>query len=155
MARPRFKPADEQRKTVQVMAAYGIPEEQIARTLGVRGIDPKTLRKYFPRELSVGGTLANSAVAQTLYQMATSGKCAAATIFWLKSRARWTERAPLARPEVADERPESESEAELDQRITAELAGIAARSVEVVSGELEFPAEAQAAPQVEGLESAA
>jgi hypothetical protein len=153
MARPRFKPADEQRKTVQVMAAYGIPEDQIARTLGVRGIDPKTLRKYFSRELSVGGTLANSAVAQTLYQMATSGKCAAATIFWLKSRARWTERAPLARPEVADER--QESEAELDQRITAELAGIAARSVEVVSGELEFPAEAQAAPQVEGLESAA
>jgi len=92
MARPRFKPTAQMRQSVQAMTAYGIPEEHIARTLTPRGIDPKTLRRHFRRELDVGATLANSTVAQTLFQMATTGKHPAATIFWLKTRAGWRER---------------------------------------------------------------
>jgi hypothetical protein len=45
------------------MAAYGMPEEQIASTTGPKGISPKTLRKYFHRELLLGATKANSKVA--------------------------------------------------------------------------------------------
>src|SRR6267378_1378009 len=92
MARPRFKPSTADSKTVQTLSAFGIPEEQIATNVGPRGISPKTLRKYFRRELAAGMMKANAAVAQTLYQMATSGQSPAATIFWLKSRMKWNER---------------------------------------------------------------
>ena len=91
MPRPRFKPTPEQRRNVEALAAYGIPEEELARTIGEHGIDAKTLRKYFRRELDLAATKANSAVAQTLYQLATSGKCPAATMFWLKCRSGWKE----------------------------------------------------------------
>ena len=37
---------------------------------------------------------ANYKVAQTLYQMATSGECPAATIFWAKTRNHLRERSP-------------------------------------------------------------
>jgi len=67
MARPRFEATAEQRHTVEAMAAYGVPEDEIARSVGERGIDPKTLRKHFRRELDIGATKANSNVAQTLY----------------------------------------------------------------------------------------
>ncbi len=87
MARPRFQPTPEQRRTVEAMAAYGVREEEIAGSLGEAGIDPKTLRKHFRRELDIGATKANATVAQTLYKLATSGKHPGATIFWLKSRA--------------------------------------------------------------------
>ena len=48
MGRPAFAPSAEQRKQVETMAGYGIPEEDIALVLG---IDPKTLRKHFRLEL--------------------------------------------------------------------------------------------------------
>jgi hypothetical protein len=79
MPRPRFEPTAEQRKTVEAMAAYGLREDQIASTIGPKGIDPKTLRKHFRRELLLGATKANSKVAETTYQMAISGKCPAMT----------------------------------------------------------------------------
>ena len=47
MARPQFKPTDDQRRMVKSMAAMGIPHEQIAIKMGIRS--PKTLRKHFPR----------------------------------------------------------------------------------------------------------
>jgi hypothetical protein len=72
MARPQFEPSEEHRRSVQTMAGYGIPEDVIARTIGPKGIDPKTLRKHFRRELLLGSTWANAQVAKTLFQMATS-----------------------------------------------------------------------------------
>ena len=64
MARPKFEATEQLRKTVGTMAAFGIPEQQIALTVGERGIDPKTLRKYFSHELAVGATKANATVAR-------------------------------------------------------------------------------------------
>jgi hypothetical protein len=61
--------------------------------IGIRSA--KTLRKHFRAELDRGGLEANSNVAQALYKMATSGKHAAATMFWLKCRAHWRERGTL------------------------------------------------------------
>lgn len=89
MSRPRFIPSESQRQTVRSMAAYGITQEEIARCLGVTA---KTLRRHFREELDRAATDANAQVAQTLFKMAKSGKCPAATIFWLKCRARWRER---------------------------------------------------------------
>jgi hypothetical protein len=89
MSRPRFVPTDEKRKNVRSMAAYGIKQEDIAIAVGA--LSPKTLRKHFPEELRCGAIEANAQVAQTLYQMAISGKCPAATIFWAKTRMGWRE----------------------------------------------------------------
>jgi replication-associated recombination protein RarA len=90
MPRPQLKPTQEQRHLVRSMAGMGIPHGEIARKIGVRS--PKTLRKHFRHELDLGATEANYKVAQTLFQMATSGKSPAATIFWAKTRNRFKER---------------------------------------------------------------
>jgi len=89
MARPKFEPTGEQRRTVKSMSAYGSKQEEIAKVIGLRS--PKTLRKHFSKEIALGAIEANAQVAQTLYQMATSKECPAATIFWLKTRAGWRE----------------------------------------------------------------
>jgi hypothetical protein len=152
MARPRFEPTAEQRRNVEALAAYGIPEEDLARTIGEHGIDAKTLRKHFRRELNVASTKANSAVAQTLYQMATSGKCPAATMFWLKCRAGWKEISVMQHsgPQGG---PIQISNGDLDKRITDELARIAAsRTVANVPGAANAGTEDETAVPVEGLE---
>lgn len=87
MPRPRFTPTPDQRRLVKSLAAFGTPQEQIARRLGVRS--QKTLRKYFRQELDNGSLEANAKVAQTLYEMATSGQHPTATVFWLRTRASW------------------------------------------------------------------
>lgn len=47
----RFKPTEEQRRSVRVMSGFGVPQEDIAIHLE---IDAKTLRKHFRRELDRG-----------------------------------------------------------------------------------------------------
>jgi hypothetical protein len=125
MARPEFEPTHEQRKNVEAMSAYGIDEVKIASVIGDHGIDPKTLRKHFRHELDVGATKANAVVGQTLYRMATSGQHPAASMFWMKCRAGWKETQVLQHS-GPDGGPIQISNDQLDQRITDELARIAA-----------------------------
>jgi hypothetical protein len=87
MSRPAYKPDDVHRRQVEAMAAYGIPEPDISRVVG---IDPKTLRKYYRDELDMGSTKANAQVAGFLFNAARNGNVTA-QIFWLKTRARWKE----------------------------------------------------------------
>ncbi|MDQ1249754.1 MAG: hypothetical protein QG597_4130 [Actinomycetota bacterium] len=47
------------------MAAYGVPERDIARVLG---IDPKTLRKHYRDELDTGSIKATAKVAEFLFR---------------------------------------------------------------------------------------
>jgi hypothetical protein len=86
----RFVPTPDQRKQVDAMAGYGVPEDAIAKVIG---IDPHTLRKHFRHELDTAHVRANSAVAQSLYQKAVGNgpQAVTACIFWLKTRARWKE----------------------------------------------------------------
>lgn len=51
MGRPAHKPDPMSRRQVEAMAAYGVPEADIARVLG---IDPKTVRKHYRDELDTG-----------------------------------------------------------------------------------------------------
>lgn len=102
MARPRFTPTAEQRRMVKSMAAMGIPQDQIAPLVSCKS--PKTLRKHFREVLDQGNTEANFNVAKVLYKMATSGEDPAATIFWMKCRARWNER-PASEPTVISPPP--------------------------------------------------
>lgn len=61
MGCPAFAPSVEQRKKVESMAQFGIPEDDIALVLG---IDAKTLRKHFRLELDVAFVKSNAKVAE-------------------------------------------------------------------------------------------
>ena len=87
MGRRAHQPDPAQRRQIETLAAYGIPETDISRVVG---IDPKTLRKYYREELDLGETKANAQVAGFLFNAAKSGNVTA-QIFWLKTRARWKE----------------------------------------------------------------
>ena len=87
MGRRAHKPDPAQRRQVEAMAAYGIPEIDIGRVVG---IDPKTLRKHYREELDLGETKANAQIAGFLFNSARNGNVTA-QIFWLKTRARWRE----------------------------------------------------------------
>jgi hypothetical protein len=86
--RKKYEPTKQDLGVVEAMASCGMPQDAIARVIG---IDDKTLRKHFRRVLDCSADRANAKVGATLYHLATSGQCVAATIFWMKSRNRWTE----------------------------------------------------------------
>jgi hypothetical protein len=87
MGRRAHCPDPSQRRQVEALAAYGIPEADIS---GVVGIDPKTLRKHYREELNLGETKANAQVAGFLFNAAKNDNVTA-QIFWLKTRAKWRE----------------------------------------------------------------
>lgn len=93
MARPEFKPTPEQRKMVESLSSYGIPQDEICKVVGC---SVPTLEKHFRAELDTATTKANAMVAQRLYQMAVAGNPPAATFFWLKTRANWRETTVIA-----------------------------------------------------------
>ncbi|MEX0853890.1 MAG: ParB N-terminal domain-containing protein [Bauldia sp.] len=79
-----------QRRQVEAMAGYGIPEVDIACVLE---IDPKTLRRHYRKELAKGHIKATAKVAENLFRKATGEgrESVIAAIFWLKTRAGWKE----------------------------------------------------------------
>lgn len=84
-----LEPTPEQRKTVRALSGFGVPQDDIAAYVD---IDPKTLRKHFRVELDRGSLEATAKVAQSLFNMATSGNNVAAANFWMKARAGWREK---------------------------------------------------------------
>lgn len=66
--RPSYEPTDKDRKTVQLMAAFKIPQDMIAEAMNIA---PHTLRKHFSRELKIGTTVMVARVAQSLLEVAT------------------------------------------------------------------------------------
>lgn len=83
MPRKSHEVTEKGRRMVKSMAAMGCRHEEIATLVEVT---PKTLRKHYRVELDRGAIEANAKVMQSLFTMATSGKSAAATIFWAKTR---------------------------------------------------------------------
>jgi len=47
MPRPTLNPTDEERRLVKSLAAFGVPQEQIARRVGIRSV--KTLKSTFAK----------------------------------------------------------------------------------------------------------
>ena len=87
---PAFKPTDDARKLVEQLTACGIPQE--SQCLVIRdGIDDKTLRKHFRRELDTAATKANAKVAGALFNKAMGGDTTA-IFWWTKPRMKWSER---------------------------------------------------------------
>lgn len=101
MAPPRHEPTPQTRQTVETMAGFGVPVWDIAQTLK---IELPTLRKYYRDELETGHIKANVKVAQNLFRIATGQgrEAVTAAIFWLKTRARWSEIDPLANAALED-----------------------------------------------------
>lgn len=101
---------------VRAMAAYGVPQVEIGKVLG---ISDRTLRDACREELDRAAVEANAKVAEICFKMATSGKVPAATFFWLKTRAGWREvnrqehtgsdGGPIQVQRVEDMRPSIES----------------------------------------------
>lgn len=92
--RPAFEPTAEQRATVKMLTAFGIPQEhvcELVRHPDGKPIGIKTLHKYFRHELDTGEIEANAKVAGALYKSAVEDRNITAMIFWLKTRARWKE----------------------------------------------------------------
>lgn len=87
--RPAFVPTDEERKQVEALSGYGLPQEQIA-ILVRGGIHINTLREHFSTELVSGKAKANGQVGKTLFQKAMAGDTAA-MIWWSKAQMRWAE----------------------------------------------------------------
>ena len=88
MSQKPHKPTDEARKLVQLHATIGTPQETIAKVLG---IDSKTLRKYYRQELDTALAKANATIGGALFNKAKGGDTTA-QIFWMKTRARWSEK---------------------------------------------------------------
>jgi hypothetical protein len=78
--RPSYKPTEDDRKTVSLMCAVGIPHEGIALCIGDNGIDDKTLRKHFPRELKTSKIKANVRMGGVIYNAALAGNMTAASL---------------------------------------------------------------------------
>ena len=107
--RPAYQPTDKDRRIAEMLAGWSIPQERIARVIG---IDPKTLRKHFADELAIGAARLEAQLAQNLLRIAQGQDRQAliATIFALKSRFGWVEtpaparEPPLGKKEAATRR---------------------------------------------------
>ena len=79
---------------IESMAGLGMNVEQMAHVIGVSKATFDRRQAAQPAvhdAISKGRALASMCVRKTAYQMATSGKCPAMTIFWLKTREGWKE----------------------------------------------------------------
>lgn len=71
MGRRAHRPDERDGRQIEALAAYGVPEHDIARVVG---IDPKTLRTHYRDELDLGATKATAKVAEVLFRL------------WMKTR---------------------------------------------------------------------
>ena len=90
--RPEHKPTDQTRRFVQTCSMGGIPQDEICAAIG---INKNTLHKHYREEIDQSLPKATAKVVQTAFQLATSGKCPAMTMFWLKCRANWSQKAEI------------------------------------------------------------
>lgn len=88
MSQAPHEPTDETRKLAKTLSGLGVPQDDIATLIGV---SKPTLHKHYREDLDKGMAEANAKVAGSLFNQATNGNTAAA-IFWMKSRAGWTEK---------------------------------------------------------------
>ena len=94
--RPAYEPSDKDRRVVEMLAGWSVPNERIAAVLG---IDPKTLRKHYREGLDVGYARLEAQLAHNLLRIAQGHDRQAliATIFALKARFGWVEATPPSR----------------------------------------------------------
>ncbi|MEO5326965.1 MAG: hypothetical protein H7829_01845 [Magnetococcus sp. THC-1_WYH] len=87
--RKPFKAKKTERELVARLIGLGVPVEQIGSLVG-DGISETTLRNHFSSEILKGQALANSKIAESLFEQAMSGNVTA-QIWWTKARMGWRE----------------------------------------------------------------
>lgn len=75
---------DSHAKTVQALAQYGVPEQQIAYIVDIK--DTRTLHRLYGEELKKGRASADSKLLQTAYSLAVDDKNTSMLIFLMKTR---------------------------------------------------------------------
>ena len=88
MSRTAFVVNDALREKARYLAGLGVRQDDIAKIIGCA---PKTLRKRLRDELDRGVAEANATISGYLFAAAKTGNITA-IIFWLKTRAHWSER---------------------------------------------------------------
>lgn len=86
----RSHPNSKDREQVRVLAGLGSSVEFICSELK---LDPEELTTHYAKDLELGPQEANARVAQTFFDLATSGDYPQMTISWLKMRANWSDSA--------------------------------------------------------------
>lgn len=88
--RKPHQPSEKTRAQVEALVACGIPQEEIAKLIGVT-VD--TMAKHYREEMDLGLAKANAQVARNLFRMATGNgrEALGAACFWLKTRGGWRE----------------------------------------------------------------
>jgi hypothetical protein len=127
------------------MSGYGIPRETIAR---IMGISAQRLRVEFANELVKGSTLANYAVARSLFEMATRDRVPAAAIYWTKARMGWRDRDPIRRVEAtaSEARPQQGRSVDIRAAV-ARLSAEGRSALRVVLNELAVRSRTLEAPR--------
>lgn len=110
---PTFEPTNQQRQTVQILRANGVPINVIAKNVhwtdedqrsGI-GIDAKTLRKYFKEQLDDGFEMVKAAMGASLVREGLKGNVGALR-YWLATQGgeqwRQTERREIGFTPPAD-----------------------------------------------------
>jgi len=87
MSRQPHQPTPKERRYVESLASYGVPDDDIARVIGITRI---TLRKHYRDQLETGAIKTNAQVAGFLFTAAKKGSVPA-MMFWLRCRAKWSE----------------------------------------------------------------
>lgn len=91
-------PTDETRAQVFALSSFGVTQDDIG---GFLGLSDDTLRKHYKAELDRASIDRNAQVAAFLYTSASGAAidkgasysdCLKAAMFWLKTRAQWSER---------------------------------------------------------------
>ena len=92
--RPPFDPTEDEKMTVGMMCAVGIPHEGIALCIGDNGIDDKTMRKHFAEELKTAKIKANAKIGGSIFNAAIGGNMTAASL-WAKTQMGWKEKSEI------------------------------------------------------------
>ena len=101
MPKSKYQPTQDSRRQVKTLAGLGLRHEQICLSIGLRS--PKTLRRYYSRELVLGIAESSTRIKQTAYRLGISGRDPAMTIFFLKARAGWSPGMNTKRKEELEE----------------------------------------------------
>lgn len=72
-------------RQVRALSQYGVPQEDIAATIGVC---VETMVKLYRKEFNEGRAIANANIGRRLYDKAMEGDTSA-LIFWAKARMKW------------------------------------------------------------------
>jgi transposase-like protein len=86
--RPQAEFTERERRIVKTLLSVGEPVGRVAKIVG---IDENTLRKHFPEEIKSAFSDTYSQVAVNFLQRVLTDESPTAAIFWLKTRAKWSE----------------------------------------------------------------